>query len=130
MVKITKGLPKSHRFSFKALYREDEGTALPFDFNDKSPVPRAEQDVLFNWIRFYLYKEVIGIESKHTARAKTYDLHKLLVFFEFSFGHQKIGLWDSLYRRFRICFREGIRDINCLPNFRDSHELRQVSNSP
>src|SRR5664279_287610 len=97
VVKIKKGLPKSRRFSFKSLYREDEETALPFDFNDKSPVPRPEQDVLFDWIRFYLYKEVIGIESKHTARAKAYDLHKLLEFFEFSCGHQKIGLWDKAF---------------------------------
>ena len=70
MVKIKKGLPKSHRFSFKALYRVAEGAALPFNFNDKSPVPRPVGDILFDWIRFYLYKEVIGIESKHTAQAK------------------------------------------------------------
>ena len=96
-MKTRTGLTKSRRFSFKSLYRENEGVALPFSFDDKSPIPRPEQDVFFDWIRFYLYKEVIGIESKHTARAKTYDLHKLLVYFEFSCGHQKVGLWGKAF---------------------------------
>lgn len=83
------------RFSFKALYRQKNGFELPFNINDTSPVPRPAGDNLFAWMEFYLYKEVVGIESKHTARAKAYDLHKLMAFFDFSADMQAIGLWDK-----------------------------------
>lgn len=45
---------------------------------------------------FYLYKEVIGIESQHTTRAKIYDLHKLLAFYEYS-KVQSITAWDKAF---------------------------------
>lgn len=87
----------SPRFSFKSLYPKKDGTNLPSLIDDKSPVPRPEIDSLLDWMRFYLYKEVIGVESRHTARAKAYDLHKLLAYFEFTFGHQRIELWDKAF---------------------------------
>jgi len=85
------------RFSLKALYRAGKKAAFPFDLEDSTPVPRPEGDDLFEWMKFYLYKEVLGIESKHTARAKGYDLQKLLVYFDVSFGHQKIERWDKAF---------------------------------
>ncbi len=89
--------PRKPRFRFKSIYHKETATVLPFSVEDKTSVVRPEGDALVNWIRFYLYKEVIDIESKHTARAKAYDLQKLLVFFEHSFLHQEIGLWDKAF---------------------------------
>ncbi len=36
---------------------------------------------MLGWMRYYLKKEVVGVESWHTARAKIYDLWKFLNFF-------------------------------------------------
>jgi len=80
------------RFRFKKLYAKRN--ALPFDINTAVPVLRPETDNILDWIKFYLYKEVIGINSPHTARAKAYDLHKLLAFFEFT-QCQSISSWDK-----------------------------------
>jgi integrase len=83
------------RFRFKKLCGAED-YAVPFDFTHSTPVLRPATDNLQNWIRFYLYKEVIGIESPHTARAKAYDLHKLLVFYELTKG-SSIAVWDKVF---------------------------------
>ena len=88
---------KKSRFSFKGLYCRKDGAVLPFDLEDRTPITQPERKYLFDWMKFYLYKEVLGIESKHTARAKAYDLHKLLEYFEFFFGHQKVEHWDRAF---------------------------------
>lgn len=80
------------RFRFKKLYGKKK--SLPFDIKNSLPYPRPDTDILSDWIKFYLYKEVIGIESHHTARAKAYDLHKLLTFFDFK-KCQSISAWDK-----------------------------------
>jgi|GEM_PF-6855366 site-specific recombinase XerD len=51
---------------------------------------------LQDWMSFYLYKEVIGIESPHTARAKTYDVHKLLAFSRHA-NIPSVSSWDRAF---------------------------------
>lgn len=85
------------RFSFKALYVEGKKAPLPFRLEAGSPVPRPSSDDLLEWVRFYLYREVLGVESKHTARAKAYDLQKFIEYFGFFFDHQKIGCWNKAF---------------------------------
>lgn len=86
------------RFSFKALYREENKDVFPFDVTDTSPVERPLRNDLLQWMKFYLYKKVLGkIASKHTARAKAYDLHKLLSYYIFMFGDQAIRRWDMAF---------------------------------
>ncbi len=85
------------RFVFRKLYAKDKETraVLPFDLKEYIPVPQPQNDVLLDWMKFYLKKEVVGVESKHTARAKAYDLHKLYVYFTKLTGHENIKLWDK-----------------------------------
>ena len=83
------------RFRFKNLYGKGK-PPLPFRVETiTSPVPRPETDLLEDWARFYLYKEVIGIESPNTVRGKLYDLHKLIAFFKFSKGQAALQVWDK-----------------------------------
>lgn len=86
---------RTARFRFKKLYGENV-TSLPFNVDSSVPAPRPDNDILHDWMSFYLYKEVIGIESQHTARAKAYDLHKLLAFYEHSKG-KSIADWDKAF---------------------------------
>ncbi len=84
------------RFRFKKLYGKD--TSLPFCINSPAPVPRPADANLQSWMLFYLGKEVIGIESPHTVRAKAYDLHKLLAFYEHTKRDQSsIASWDKAF---------------------------------
>lgn len=46
------------------------------------------------WIRYYLKKEVVGVESWHTARAKIYDLWKFVNFYRF-YTVKDITAWDK-----------------------------------
>jgi integrase len=64
-------------------------------------------------MRYYLYREVIGIESPHTARAKVYDLHKFLVFFKLSKGDEDISLWDKALTN---SFVEALQDEYGIPS--------------
>ena len=94
----TKNLKHKARFNFKSLYQGKTDIAFPFDLNNVSPLNRTLDYDLLEWMRFYLYKEVLGnIESKHTARAKAYDLHKLLSYFIFTFGDQQIKHWNKVF---------------------------------
>jgi site-specific recombinase XerD len=47
------------------------------------------------WMRYYLKKEVVGVESWHTARAKIYDLWKFVNFFYKFYPGKDILLWDK-----------------------------------
>ncbi len=81
------------RFRFKSLYAKGK-KPLPYNIKTSEKRSRPETDSLVDWINFYLYKEVFGIESPHTARAKVYDLHKLTAFFEYS-NITSIAFWDK-----------------------------------
>ena len=53
-----------------------------------------DQDMLA-WMRFYLRKEVVGVESWHTARAKIYDLWKFVNFFYRYYPRKNLSVWDQ-----------------------------------
>ncbi len=99
MTKKTKATKKNTKAKklgfFKSLYAEENQTPLPFDFRSLARIPRPKSDLLREWIQFYLSKDVIGIESPHTAEAKAYDLHKFLVFSRSTQNHESIALWDK-----------------------------------
>ncbi len=54
----------------------------------------ASEDLLA-WIRFYLHKDVIGVESNHTARSKIYDLYKFVAFYHNKLSSFNIELWGK-----------------------------------
>lgn len=88
---------KKARFLFKKLHGKDKPLFFSADpAAVPSPLSAPENDDLHAWMVFYLHKEVIGIESPHTVRAKAYDLHKLLAFYEHSKG-KSIAAWDKAF---------------------------------
>jgi len=95
-------MEQTKKFKFKSLYsraNKEDGTLARLLFLGTQDLPREEptNDDMLKWIRYYLYKEVFNIESKHTARAKAYDLHKLIKFFEHTYGDRSIRRWDKAF---------------------------------
>jgi integrase len=91
--------PKTDKkqFSFKKLYKEK--TVIPFNLHPEvgdNSNPPQDFDCI-SWINFYLKKEVIGIESKHTVRAKCYDLHKFYVYSQHVLPGKDLKAWDKAF---------------------------------
>lgn len=85
------------QFRFKDLYKKTRGKKRPLPFNVQPGGKTAKPDSLdlLEWINCYLRREVIGVESTHTARAKLYDLHKFLVYFHHIHPEGDIKFWDK-----------------------------------
>ncbi len=77
--------------------RRHKETLFAFIRRQTRPQDRPEQELksLREWIRYYLRKEVINVESSHTARAKIYDLFKFLTYFEKEVRGEDLTHWNK-----------------------------------
>jgi hypothetical protein len=79
------------------VYSEDENISL-FEWiesqisTQESAPPNMD---MLGWMRYYLKKEVVGVEPWHTARAKIYDLWKFLNFFCRFYPGKNLLAWDK-----------------------------------
>lgn len=83
-------LPKK-RFRFI----RGEKVTLPFNVSPEIQVLQPTDYNLLSWCNFYLKKDVMGIESIHTARAKQYDLYKLYKYCKYRGCDIDIRIWDK-----------------------------------
>jgi integrase len=71
-----------------------------------------QNDDLLAWIRWYLKKEVLDVESHHTARSKIYDLWKFVVFYFRRSSSDSLSAWDKPCSQSLIDALESEYDIS------------------
>jgi len=54
-----------------------------------------QESDLLPWVRWYLKKDVLDVESPHTARSKIYDLWKFIVFCLRRANSEDLSMWDK-----------------------------------